>query len=142
MAEELIVEGESSGAKPEIPGEAARTERETTPAPETPVAHPEAAVERAEAKFDAILSQATRAAASAPPSDAAQVVSDTDDIAATVDEESRIQKLLDLAGAKGVPHAVRVARSLKDYYALDRMHDDLVDKLYQGLLAKGLIDQE
>jgi hypothetical protein len=58
------------------------------------------------------------------------------------DEESAVQKLLDLAGAKGVAHAVNVARKLNDYYALDRMHDELADRLYDGLLARGLIEKE
>lgn len=99
--------------------------------------------EQAEAQFDAILSKmvpTTTVVAAAQ--DDSVVVSDAKDIAATVDEDSKIQKLLDLASVKGVPHAVKVARSLKDYYALDRMHDDMADKLYDGLLAQGLIGKE
>lgn len=67
---------------------------------------------------------------------------DAKSIGEEVDEESKIQKLLDLANTKGVVHAVKVARSLSDYYVLDRMHDELVDKFYEGLLAKGMITKE
>jgi hypothetical protein len=70
------------------------------------------------------------------------VVLDAKHISALTDEASKVQKLLDLAQTKGVVHAVKVARSLKDYYALDMMHDELSDKLYQGLLEKGLIEKE
>jgi len=69
-------------------------------------------------------------------------VLDAKHIGALSDEESKVQKLLDLASTKGVVHAVKVARSLKDYYALDRMHDELSGKLYQGLLDKGMIEKE
>lgn len=99
--------------------------------------------EQLEGKYNEILSRVT-------PSGSATALSDDDEethldaksISMTVDEESKIQKLLDLAGTKGVVHAVKVARSLKDYYALDRMHDELVDKLYDGLLAKGFIQKD
>ena len=67
---------------------------------------------------------------------------DAKSIGETVDEESKIQKLLDLASTKGVVHAVKVARSLRDDYALDQMHDALANKLYEGLVARGLITKE
>jgi len=69
-------------------------------------------------------------------------VLDAKSIGETIDEESKIQKLVDLASTKGVVYAVKVARSLGDYYALDRMHDELVDKFYEGLLEKGLIQKD
>ncbi|MDO8566005.1 MAG: hypothetical protein Q7S04_02335 [Candidatus Moranbacteria bacterium] len=101
----------------------------------------ESGKEQLEGKYNEILSKVS-------PGSSAPAVSDEDttldakSIGATVDEESKIQKLLDLAATKGVAHAVNVARKLQDYYALDRMHDELVDKLYDGLLAKGLISKE
>lgn len=58
------------------------------------------------------------------------------------DMESQVTRLLDLVTQKGVPHAVQVARKLKNYYLLDRMHDELVDKFYQGLVERGVIPKE
>lgn len=97
--------------------------------------------ERVEGKYKEILSKVSSQGATATHTD-----EDTDldakSIGATVDEESKIQKLLDLASAKGVVHAVRVARTLDDYYALDKMHDALADRLYEGLLERGLISKD
>jgi len=41
-----------------------------------------------------------------------------------------------------VAHAVRVAKRMNDLYVLDTMHDELADKLYDGLVSKGLIVKE
>lgn len=57
------------------------------------------------------------------------------------DVESQVTRLLDLATQKGIPHAVHVAQKLKNYYVLDRMHDEMVDKFYQGLVEKGLVEK-
>lgn len=136
-----------------IPDELKKSETmPATPESETPgsVPHeigkpvlPETARERIEGKYNELLSQVvpTSATPVAPDTDET-VVNDTKSIGALTDEESKVQKLLDLAGTKGVVHAVKVARSLKDYYALDRMHDELAGKLYQGLLERGMITKE
>ena len=58
------------------------------------------------------------------------------------DTESQVTRLLDLVMQKGVLHGVNVARKMKNYYLLDRMHDELVDKFYQGLVEKGMIERE
>lgn len=97
--------------------------------------------EQPEGKYDKILSRVTPVGPVMASTDG-DAASDAKNIGVTADEESKIQKLLDLAATKGVAHAVKVARSLRDYYALDRMHDELVDKLYEGLLAKGLISKD
>lgn len=97
--------------------------------------------EHIEGKYNEILSRVVpQATGTSQPSDDHEL--DAKNIGATVDEESKIQKLLDLATTKGVLYAVKVARTLGDYYALDRMHDELADKLYEGLLSKGLITKE
>jgi len=110
-----------------------------------PAGEKEAAVEgrkeQVEGKYNEILSKVSPASPVSASSDDDALL-DAKSIGDTVDEESKIQKLLDLASTKGVVHAVKVARSLKDYYALDRMHDELIDRLYDGLLAKGLITKE
>jgi hypothetical protein len=95
--------------------------------------------ENAEGKYHEILSKVVPQAVATTQTDDNEVSLDAKSIGATIDEDSKVQKLLDLASAKGVVYAVKVARSLEDYYALDRMHDELVDKLYAGLLEKGLI---
>lgn len=56
--------------------------------------------------------------------------------------EQKVHKLIELAQVKGVAHAVRVAKRMNDLYVLDTMHDELADKLYEGLLSKGLITKE
>lgn len=106
------------------------------------LAVPETGREKTEERYQEILSQVTPKGSTTSSDDDAVIILDAKHIGALTDEESKIGKLLDLAQAKGVAHAVQVARSLRDYYALDRLHDELSDKLYQGLLDKGLIEKE
>lgn len=141
MPEEKILGMESEGKAPEASLEkqdGAEAGASSSRQRETAI---ESRREQAAGKYDEILSQVVSQSATGTHSDDA-VASDAAGIDAIADEESKIQQLLDLAGAKGVAHAVKVARSLDDYYALDRMHDDLADKLYAGLLARGLITKE
>ena len=104
------------------------------------VVTPETAQEKESVQFDELLKKTSQG--QAVVSDDAAITLDAKHIGAMTDEESKVQKLLDLASTKGVTHAVQVARSLKDYYALDRMHDELNGKLYEGLVARGLIEKE
>lgn len=97
--------------------------------------------EQLEGKYQEILSK-TPSSVTTPAHSDKDVASDAQNIAGIVDEESKIQKLLDLAGTKGVVYAVKVARKLDDYYALDVMRDTLADKLYEGLLSRGLIQKD
>ncbi len=105
---------------------------------------PETAPEKAPEAYRELLSKVTPTKQATPADDdhEATVILDAKHIGAMTDEESKVQKLLDLAGTKGVIHAVKVARSLKDFYALDRMHDELAGKFYEGLLEKGMIEKE
>lgn len=66
---------------------------------------------------------------------------DASAIASVQDSESRVQKLLDLALVKGVPHAVSVARHI-DAYTLDRTHDRLADELSEELKKRGLLSED
>ncbi|MDQ5901978.1 MAG: hypothetical protein QG606_194, partial [Patescibacteria group bacterium] len=66
---------------------------------------------------------------------------DARNLSLLADVESQVTRLLDLATQKGIPHAVHVAQKLKNYYVLDRMHDEMVDKFYQGLVEKGLVEK-
>ncbi len=104
----------------------------------------EIAPERAPEKYQEILSRVTptKVVSATDDDHADTVVLDAKHIGAMTDEEGKVQKLLDLAATKSVVHAVKVARSLRDYYALDRMHDELAGKLYQGLLERGMITKE
>lgn len=67
--------------------------------------------------------------------------SDAQDIGALQDVEAQVARLSDLASTKGVVYAVTVARKL-EFYILDQLHDQLANKLYDTLLAKGLIERE
>lgn len=142
MPEEPVLEVKNEAAKESVSVE----QRNPSESPEAfsareKEAQPEASQERTEGKYNEILSKVSTPGAAAVHTDEDALL-DAKSIGATVDEESKIQKLLDLAGAKGVAHAVRVARTLDDYYALDQMHDALADKLYEGLLARGLIQKD
>jgi hypothetical protein len=57
-------------------------------------------------------------------------------------EEEKVEHLVKLAKTKGLPHAVTVAQRLKDYYALDKFHDELIDNLYEELVREGLVTKE
>lgn len=70
------------------------------------------------------------------------VTDDARNLSLLADVESQVTRLLDLATQKGIPHAVHVARDMKNYYLLDRMHDEMVDRFYQGLVEKGLVARE
>lgn len=137
---EEVLGGESRESGQEAVSEKSEGVIEIFPAGEKePVG--ESGKEQLEGKYNEILSKVTPGGPVATATDD-NVALDAKSIGATADEESKIQKLLDLAVTKGVAHAVNVARKLQDYYALDRMHDELVDKLYEGLLAKGLITKD
>lgn len=144
MPDEKILGGEGGQVFPESGAERQNTGEGSIEI--TPLMEDEGVIEggneQLEGKYNEILSRVTPQAQTASQTSDEDAKLDAKSIGETIDEESKVQKLLDLASAKGVVHAVKVARSLQDYYALDRMHDELVDKLYEGLLAKGLIEKD
>lgn len=142
MPEEKVLET-GSGEKIEAPLEKPDTTLGVQEMPATleKEASAEKKVEILENKFQEILSKVPPIAVAPAHSDD-DVVSDAQNISAITDEESKIQKLIDLAGTKGVVYAVKVARKLNDDYALDVMRDTLADKLYEGLLSRGLIQKD
>ncbi len=73
---------------------------------------------------------------------AGNATDDARNLSLLADIESQVTRLLDLATQKGIPHAVHVAQKMKNYYLLDRMHDEMVDKFYQGLVEKGLVGKD
>lgn len=59
-----------------------------------------------------------------------------------MDAESQVQHLVDIAGQKGVVHAVKVAQHMQDNYILDTFHDRMLsDELHDALVAKGIIKE-
>jgi len=79
----------------------------------------------------------------------AQSVTDPNSVAADAhaaslktDADAQVQHLVDVAMAKGVVHAVKVAQHLEDNYVLDTLHDKLLaDELHDALLQKGLLKE-
>lgn len=128
-----------------------KKETPVVPAPEAaPAARPEAAPvveqvteqggESANEKYAAILSKADPSSAADPI--IADVRPDAEKLGQVIDATSQVNQLVELAQVKGVAHAVEVARKMNDLYVLDTMHDELADKLYEALKAKGLIQGE
>ena len=95
--------------------------------------------ENGELKLSSIVAQVKKVSGTAQTTFSA--TDDARDVSLLSDIESQVTRLLDLAVQKGIPHAVDVARKMKSYYLLDRMHDDMVDKFYQGLIDKGVIEK-
>jgi len=58
------------------------------------------------------------------------------------DEEARVTKLLSLSESKSPEYAVRVAMKLNDLYVLDRVHDEMAERFYDALVARGVIRDE
>ncbi len=142
--EEMVLPSENKAETEPLSPEAVPVTAATegTFRPEEQASAPESAAEKSEGTYHEILSKVASNASVVAPQDDSSIALDTKSISETTDEESRIQKLLNLATTKGVGHAVKVAQSLRDFYALDRMHDELSGKLYEGLLKLGLITKE
>lgn len=64
---------------------------------------------------------------------------DADAIRHMENAEERVQKLLDLALAKGATYAIRVAEHI-DAYTLDRTRDRLADEFSDELRRKGMLE--
>lgn len=59
-----------------------------------------------------------------------------------VDAESQVKHLIEIAGQKGVVHAVKVAQHMQDNYILDTFHDKmLAEELHDALLKNGMIKE-
>lgn len=137
MPEEILepVSESSASSRSETP---ATSSPESVPTPETESV-PESALDRAGEQYQKILTQASSAKSTTTDDEVNQ---DVEVVGALEEAEKQVHTLVELAQVKGVAHAVRVARRMNDLYVLDTMHDELADKLYEGLLAKGLITKE
>lgn len=142
MPEEVILETtkEDQGEGNKIEQEKVLEEVSSETFPAESIPSQEVSSEKIENTYGEILSKLSPQGSQTSDDDAVTI--DAQNISRDLDEESKVQKLLHLANTKGVVHAVKVARSLKDYYALDKMHDELAGKLYEGLLEQGLITKE
>lgn len=103
-----------------------------------PTKEQEVKSEKAENRFSDILSKTGGASL---PADDGQSATDAVSVSKKTDAESQVAELLQIASVKGVPYAVKVARKLGDYYVLDKMHDELAEKFYEALKAKGMIEE-
>lgn len=58
-----------------------------------------------------------------------------------LDKEKQVQVLTDLAFSRGLSFAVSIARGLNNAYVLDKLHDTLIDQLYEELVKKGKLEE-
>jgi hypothetical protein len=70
------------------------------------------------------------------------VANDAQAGAKKMDAESQVQHLVDVAGQKGVVHAVKVAQHMQSNYILDTFHDRMLgEELHDALVKKGMIKE-
>lgn len=122
-----VNEGEKMGANPEVVSPLEKDHQ------------PEGKSERVGEQYSKILSQVQPGSGSTTDD---EVEKDANVVGALEEAEKKVHTLVELAQVKGVAHAVRVAKRMNDLYVLDTMHDELADKLYEGLVSKGLITKE
>ncbi len=72
-------------------------------------------------------------------SDHKEISRDAQDVAAESSVEGRVERLIDLALTKGPVYAVKVARHVSDFYALDKVHDELACHFFEKLREKKLL---
>lgn len=140
MPDEITFFDESSlkaGETPSVPESGVGTVEQMTPSAE-PSKEMEVKSEKVEDRLSDIL---TKVGSTQAPSDDGQLATDAATVSRQTDAESQVAELLQMASLKGVPYAVKVARKLGDYYILDKMHDELVEKFYEALKAKGMIEE-
>lgn len=144
MPEELRPTGELSDTPVSL-----KEGSEKSISPQTPESFPvgaenekwaEGRQEKETNQFTEILNKAVPVLGTA--GSAGNATDDARNLSLLADIESQVTRLLDLATQKGIPHAVHVAQKMKNYYLLDRMHDEMVDKFYQGLVEKGLVGKD
>ncbi len=127
----------------DIVSEPALPSRDRMKSPETP-AVPDAVPDRMPEKSAENETLYQKMLASAPVAVSQNDESVRDDaqkVSLKDDADSKVTQLVELASVKGVVHAVKVARRLNDFYVLDQMHDDLANRLYDSLKAKGMITE-
>ncbi|MDQ5976230.1 MAG: hypothetical protein QG664_143 [Patescibacteria group bacterium] len=144
MPEELRPIGEVSGVTVSVEGKPEQTsspqEREASSEGPESEKGPEKTQESETNQLTEILNKAGTVLGTS--GSALSATDDARNLSLLADIESQVTRLLDLATQKGIPHAVHVAQKMKNYYLLDRMHDEMVDKFYQGLVEKGMMGKD
>lgn len=60
----------------------------------------------------------------------------------TIDPQTQVQHLVEVALQKGPLHAIKVARHMDDNYILDLFHDRLLtDQLHEALVKNGIVKE-
>lgn len=60
----------------------------------------------------------------------------------TIDPETHVQHLVDIALQKGTVHAIKVAMHMDDNYILDMFHDRLLsEQLHEALVKNGMLKE-
>jgi hypothetical protein len=129
------IDGDISPEKTSVEGRRSDSTPEHSVTPEFESEHKAEVSSDNETLYQKILSSV----ASTTPQTGGDVDADAQKVSLKADADSKVNQLVDLATVKGVVHAVKVARHLHDFYVLDQLHDDLANKLYETLKAKGLI---
>lgn len=111
--------------------------------PAAPERKPEQQAEKkSELVYQKILAQVVQPApAVAAAADEAAAEIDARSITALTDAGEQVDKLIQFALEKGLPHAVAVARKL-DFYVMDEMQGRMANEFYDALVAKGMITKE
>jgi len=92
--------------------------------------------------FNEILSKIPSGNAVLSSVSAAAVQDDVKQVNSADTVQAKIDTLVKLATAKGVVHAVAVARKMQDNYTLDELHDKLLAAdLHDALVKSGLIKE-
>jgi len=113
--------------------------RERSEAPVMPEKAAERVSEQAHEKYRQILSKVTGNRKTGTDDDYGTIDADAEAVYAESDVESRVTRLLSIAETKGPEYAVRVAIRLNDLCVLDRFHDEMTERFYDALVAKGVI---
>jgi len=120
--------------------------------PEKEVSGPEkeVGVEPQEEKVAEKLESARQVISTQKASPSAVVADDAKSVSEIVEQEKKIEKLVEIALQKGPEHSIRVAQYLDkgkdisqaDNYTLDSIHDHLLeDSLRSQLIQKGLLKE-
>jgi hypothetical protein len=134
---EKFLGGEKNSS--EIANSVESNKTEAIPAKEQAAEQKEGAAEK-ETAYSKIMAKIPATLPTVPKDE--EVASDAINVNEGKDAESKITNLVSLAEAKGVPHAVKVARHMEDNYTLDEFHDRLLgDELHDALMKKGLIKE-
>lgn len=123
---------------------------EKTPGQETINLEKEASAEPQEEKVSEKIENVRQVISTQKTSASAAVADDAKSVSGILEQEKKVEKLVEIALQKGPEHAIRVAQHLDkgkdisqaDNYTLDSIHDHLLeDNLRSQLIQKGLLKE-